>query len=112
MAKICCVGPNSNINEFQKLNDVIACVEDSHIFSEAERNLYVILQISGTMEEVKSQMSEVVPEMSTNEKGENIWKDEDGYWKKIAKLKHKVRYEDNNFISNVQRYPKNFVKTV
>lgn len=110
MAQICCIGSNSNTNDFQKLNDVIVCVEDSHIFSDGEKDLYNIIQVPGTMAEVKSQMVDVMPEMSTNEEEENIWKDTDEVWKIIAKLKYHVRYEDTDFISNIQRSPENFVE--
>lgn len=110
MAQICCIGSDSNINDVQKLNDVIVCVEDSHIFSDGEKELFNIIKVSGTMAEVRATMADAMPEMSTNENEEDIWKDVDGDWKIIAKLKYHVRYEGTDFISNIQRSPENFVK--
>ena len=48
-------------NPYNEVGDIIGVFEDSHIFSENERNKFDIEKIKGTREEVEKNMRDMLP---------------------------------------------------
>jgi len=86
------------INE---IGDFVGVFPDKHIFSEHERNIFNIVQVSGSVESVKAAAKAAEPEQVIAYKG-------DGQWRKLVKdPKFPVRYEDGKFKPNISRYLEN-----
>ncbi|MCP4648896.1 MAG: hypothetical protein GY853_02280 [PVC group bacterium] len=114
MAQLLCIDFKSYRDGLNNVNDIINVREDSHRYSEHEKNIFNVVTVKGTRAEVEKQINEHAPEISvaykdgddwtTNEKEteekKEIWKDGDD-WKELNKRpKYPVRRTLAGFAEN------------
>jgi hypothetical protein len=110
-----------SLADSRQTGDVVGIFPDEHVFSEHERNIFTIVQIT----EATKVAADVAPEVReatrakttdwTLEEPEvaRVWRDKDGSYKEVAvRPKYPTRYEKGEIVENYSRHPENMERVI
>ena len=125
MAQLLLISKKTYYEGVNEIGDCVVVMEDDHIFSDHEKDIFNIVEIPGTKATVEMLQRAAMPRKTTLHKTgvvgwtedpieeKDVWEnDKKEVFEIVAPPTHELRWDGERFIHNLERSPLNTVKAV
>ena len=125
MAQILLISKKTYYEGVKEIGDCVVVMDDSHVFSDHEKDIFDIVKIEGTKATVEMLQKTAMPRKATLRKTgvigwtedpieeKDVWEnDEKEVFEIVAPPTHELRWDGERFIHNLERSLLNTVKVV